>query len=166
MPTQHQSQTDGTRLHPQNGHDALTRIGCNCRAGQGCRCAVSHILSMVFSARETHFSRCCPQFNWLAGAATAGAVPAFKGLFDLRDCFVGRKKGRDDHICYSHLWANQMMDSVGSYRRIRHGTAILDETCNTSDIHLPHELLNCSGTMRKQCSKMMGKAPAVCGGAC
>ena len=47
------------------------------------------------------------------------------------------------------------MDRSKSHRRIQHFKADLDEMRNTSEIHLPHELLttlHTAGTMRNQCS--------------
>ena len=57
----------------------------------------------------------------------------------------GRKEGRKYYICSSRL-------GLIRWDIIQHVKAVHDKMSNTSDVHLPHELLHCASNIGKQCS--------------
>ena len=55
------------------------------------------------------------------------------------------KEGRKYYICSSRL-------GLIRWDIIQHVKAVHDKMSNTSDVHLPHEVLHCASTISNQCS--------------
>ena len=58
-------------------------------------------------------------------------------------CSADRKEGRKYYICSSRL-------GLIRWDIIQHVKAVHDKMSNTSDVHLPHELLHCASNIGKQ----------------